>query len=95
MIKSKRKLIPPMQRTYCEEEEKRYQSKSPIGVSKITYWFLFVLASLICYCNCIEAAKPVMDRYEWNGAGDTWSCDNCGCSNNSFEMSCWNCGKWR
>lgn len=95
MIKPKRKPIPPMQRTYCEEEEKRYQSRPNIGMPKMAYWALFAFVACVCGFGIIEASKPMPIECEWNGAGDNWTCNSCGCSNNSFEMICWNCGKWR
>lgn len=89
-LSKKNKQQPTIEKTYTEIEEMQYKN-SKIYLEKNRYKTLSIVfaitaAILLTVSNLLEAK---------DGAGDNWSCSNCGYSNKFYEMSCGNCGKWR
>lgn len=57
--------------------------------------FRFLLIPCV-FITCLGLVSMVSSPEEvsaWDGAGETWSCSNCGRSNYVWEMSCNDCGQ--
>jgi len=82
-IRPKKPVISNLRKTYTEKEEKRYFNLKTYSLSKPIQVAIIGLVVILSTVGACEA---------WDGAGNTWSCSNCGTSNYTHEMSCNNCG---
>lgn len=83
--------------TTCEYEEGLYNIRIQGSESKwfVKFFFLLIgfLTLFLIHTFHIHADTRVpIQIFEWDGAGDTWTCGNCGSSNYKWQMSCSNCG---
>jgi len=68
-------------------------ASKPIIVSK--FWLIPLLTAIFCsfYIGNSTKLNPTQElASSWDGAGETWSCSNCGNTNYRWEMSCNRCG---
>lgn len=97
IYKTKKTIVPEMQKTYCEDEEKSYhrQGESRISEKKlILMFFAFITVTLTAFVGAESTpSKKFCCESHWDGAGDTWTCSRCGTSNYYWEVTCNNCGK--
>lgn len=69
--------------TFCEKVERRSTlNQRPLTKTK-SFLFLALAGLTLVTANC----------FAWDGAGDTWTCGNCGKSNYTWQNSCTKCGK--
>lgn len=89
--------VNPLYPTYCEKEEKQYYGNQSCGNSTTQLLKFLVMGLLILFMGIFTQAealpcKKIVHESHWDGAGDQWTCGNCGTTNYKWQMSCSNCG---
>ena len=80
--------------TYTEREESKYNHIKKIEISKKTA-VLMTISFFLMSCAKAFCVEVVPDVTCWDGAGNKWTCSNCGRENYCWEMSCNNCGNFQ
>lgn len=98
-IRKNKKIDEVILKTFCEQEEDSYEHVGRVYIQKKKRNMLFFLmmAFLFLYGISLNAHSFHLKHIDctWDGAGDTWTCGNCGSSNYKWQMSCSNCGAFQ
>ena len=79
----KKKADTSLTKTFCEKYENQRNQRQPAQVSARSFFMLAVVGFALATSLCSA----------WDGAGDTWTCSNCGGVSYTWQNSCANCGK--
>lgn len=77
--------------TYTDREEAKYNHMGKIEISKKTAVLMTISFFIMAFAKAFSV-EPTPDIICWDGAGEKWTCSNCGSENYKWEMSCSNCG---
>lgn len=92
----KNKVKPVLtEKTLAEKLTGRFDMKETPSVWQLKRFYMALVAGILilgCHMAC-EAVEAFSEVIADNGAGNTWTCGNCGESNYCWQMSCGNCGK--
>jgi len=92
-IKHKYGEKPQLRKTYTELEEAQYNDTRKIYVGKFGITVMILSAFLISIGSICSACPYNQETtLAWDGAGDKWTCGNCGTENYKWQGSCSNCG---
>lgn len=77
--------------TYTDKEESRYNHMRKLEISNKTA-ILITLSFFLVACAKAFCLEPTPNVTYWDGAGNQWTCSNCGTTNYCWQTSCSNCG---
>jgi len=84
------------EKTYAEKITGLMDMKTPPTKKQIKrFYIMMAIGSLFLLLNTSSVAAheaEIETINYWDGAGDQWTCSNCGTTNYKWQNSCSNCG---
>lgn len=90
-LEKKKKTGNILLKTYTDKEEQQYMNLPKIYITpKIA---ALMVGVFFLFCTGRAFTNELTESPScWDGAGDQWTCGNCGTSNYKWQTSCSSCG---